>query len=149
MKSTWILVADNSQARLFTVETATSGLLELETFNHPEGRMHEQQLDSDLPGKNTSTAGGGGHRYQDKIGPKEQESINFAKKVSRYLDSAHNANEFERLMIVAAPSFLGTLRGQFSDSLHKAVVFSLDKDLKDHSLEDIRAHLPTPMRDID
>lgn len=148
MKSTWILVADNSQARLFTVETATSGLLELDTLQHPEGRLHEQELDSDLPGKNTSTAGGGGHAYQNKIGPKEQESINFAKKIARYLDSAHNANKFEHLLIVAAPSFLGTLRKQFSDSLHKAIVFSLDKDLKGHTLDDIRAHLPMPLFQI-
>lgn len=80
MKSTWILVADESQARIFTVKTPTSSLLKIVTLDHPEGRMHEQELDSDLPGKNTSKAGGGGHAYQDKIGPKEQGNIDLQRQ---------------------------------------------------------------------
>ncbi|MCW8855424.1 MAG: host attachment protein, partial [Gammaproteobacteria bacterium] len=54
MSTTWVVVADSSRARIFTAETSTSALQEIETLAHPEGRLHEQALSSDLPGKDNA-----------------------------------------------------------------------------------------------
>ena len=53
-----IVVADSSHARIFTVDSAHSPLNEIETMAHPEGRMHEQDMTSDLPGKDLGNDGG-------------------------------------------------------------------------------------------
>ena len=75
MKHMMIVVADSSRARIFTVDTAHSPLNEIETLVHPEGRMHEQAMVSDLPGKDAGKGGAGDHSFQEKIEPKEHEMI--------------------------------------------------------------------------
>jgi protein required for attachment to host cells len=142
MKPVWILVADSTQARIFTAENSVSDLIEIETLLHPEGRVHEQELDSDLPGKSRAASGTGGHAYEDEVSPKEQEEINFAKLVATHLCDELNQNKFEKLFVVAAPAFLGDLRNAFSTRLTKHVAYTSDKNVVTLSPKEIRGHLP-------
>ena len=142
MKPVWILVADSSQARIFSAENSQADLIEIETLLHPEGRLHEQNMDSDLPGKNSGSQGAGGHAYSDENSPKEQEEINFALRVANHLSDELNQNKYERLYMVAAPAFLGDLRNAISTRVEKHVAFSLGKNIVTLSPEDIRTYLP-------
>lgn len=143
MKSIMVVVADSSRARIFTTESPSSPLREINAMTHPEGRIHEQKMTSDLPGKDSGQgAGTGGHAYQEKVEPKQQEVIKFAKQAADYLDKARKAHKLEKLMLVAAPAFLGELRNQLPEEVNDCVIFELDKNLTQHSPEDIRAHLP-------
>jgi len=138
-----IVVADSSRARIFTTDSPSSPLNEIETMAHPEGRIHEQDMVSDLPGKDSGQGGGaGGHAYQDETEPKQQEVIDFAKRIADYLDDTRKTNKLGRLLIVAAPAFLGELRKQMSEQTNEFVVFESAKNLTQHSVEDIRNHLP-------
>jgi len=141
MKLIWILVADSSRARIFKAEKSSS-IQEIEDLAHPEGRLHEQHLTSDLPGRDANKNGVGKHAYQDQIDPKEQEAIDFAKRIARHLDESYSAKKFEQLLVIAAPSFLGTLRQQFSHEVSQRICFELDKNITMHSADDIRKHLP-------
>lgn len=136
-----IVVADSARARIFTADTARSPLNEIETMAHPEGRMHEQDLVSDMPGKDAGKGGGGDHAFQEKVEPKEQEMIVFAKRVADYLDDARKANKLSKLIIAAAPAFLGELRTHLSSETSKKIIFELDKNIAHDSAEDIRQHL--------
>lgn len=142
MKPVFIVVADNSRARIFTAESSSAELLEIETMSHPEGRQHEQDMVSDLPGKDAAKGGAGGHAYEDKNSPKQQQTIDFAKRVAHYLDDARAQNRLQQLLLVAAPAFLGELRNQLSTETRDCIVFELDKNLAQHSVDDIRHHLP-------
>lgn len=139
--SMMIVVADSARARIFTADSAHSPLNEIETMAHPEGRMHEQGMVSDMPGKDSGKGGGGDHAFQEKIEPKEQEMIEFAKRVADYLDDTRKANKLNKLLLVAAPAFLGELRTHLSNETSEKIVFELDKNLAQHSIEDIRQHL--------
>lgn len=141
MKGTIIVVADSTRARIFTADSAHSPLNEIETMAHPEGRMHEQDMVSDMPGKDSGKGGGGDHAYQEKIEPKKHEMIEFAKRIADYLDDARNTNKLNKLLIVAAPALLGELRNHLSSETNDKIVFELDKNLAHHSVEDIRTHL--------
>lgn len=141
MKSNIVIVADNSRARIFTIDSPTSPLQEIESMVQSEGRLHERDMTSDLPGKMQGGAGGG-HAYESKIDQKQQQSINFAKRVAEHLNYARKTNKFYNILLVAAPEFLGELRKHMSDETMEMVVFELDKDLTQHSVDDIRAHLP-------
>ena len=140
MKS-MIVVADSARARIFTADSAHSPLNEIETMAHPEGRMHEQDMVSDLPGKDSGKGGGGDHSFQETIEPKEQEMIMFAKRVADYLEDTRKANKLDKLILVAAPAFLGELRTHLSNETSEKIVFELDKNIAHHSVEDIRKHL--------
>lgn len=147
MKSTWILVADNSRARVFTTETPSSPLEEIDDLSHSEGRLHDREITTDLPGK-IKSAGAGGHTFEQPTDPKKHEADVFAHSVANYLEDAHNANKFRQLLIVAEPSFLGLLRNQLSEQIKKSVSFELDKNLTKHGAEDIRQHLPEHLPNI-
>jgi protein required for attachment to host cells len=142
MKSTYILVADNVRARIFTAESPSSPLQEIEALAHTEGRLHDREMTSDFPGK-IKGEGNVGHAFEQPTDPKKHEADNFAHRIAHYLEEAHNANKFEQLLIIAEPSFLGLLRINLPEQIKKRVCFELDKNITTHSADDIRKHLPT------
>lgn len=141
MKSTWILVADNVHARLFTAATPSSELTEIAGLVHTVGRLHDREMTTDLPGKIKSDAGGG-HAFEQPTDPKKNEAGIFARRVAQHLEDAYNASEFAQLLIIAEPSFLGLLRDHLADQVKKAVRFELDKNITTQSAKEIRTHLP-------
>lgn len=141
MKSHIVVVADNSRARIFTIDSPKAPLHEIESMTDTEGRLHQQQMTSDLPGKILGGQGGG-HAFESKTDPKQQHAISFAKRVADYLDDARVSNKFNDFLIAAAPAFLGELRKHITEQTNERIVFQLDKDLTQHSVDDIRAHLP-------
>ncbi|PPD47485.1 MAG: host attachment protein [Methylobacter sp.] len=141
MKSTWILVADNSRARIFTADTPSSALEEIEGLAHLEGRLHDREMTSDLPGK-IKSSDGGGHAFEQPTDPKQHESDNFAHQIARHLEAAYNDKQFAQLLIIAEPSFLGLLRHCLPEQVKKQVSFELDKNITMESAADIRKHLP-------
>jgi protein required for attachment to host cells len=142
MKPVWILVADSSQARIFSAENSQADLIEIDSLLHPEGRLHDSEMGSDSPGKSSGSDGSGGHAYSDETSLKEQEEINFATRVANYLTDELNQNKYERLYMVAAPAFLGDLRHAISARVEKHVAFSLGKNIVALSPEEIRTYLP-------
>lgn len=142
MITTYILVADSCRARIFTAETPSSPLEEIEALAHTEGRLHDRELTSDLPGK-IKGDGKMGHAFEQPTDPKKHGAQNFAHHIAHYLEEAHNEVEFGQLLIIAEPSFLGLLRNQLPEQIKKLVRFELDKNITTHSVDDIRSHLPT------
>lgn len=141
MKSTYILVADNVHARIFTAETPSSPLMEIEALAHVEGRLHDREITSDLPGK-IKGEGNVGHSLEQPTDPKQHEADNFAHYIAHYLQDALNENKFEQLLIIAEPSFLGLLRNFLPEQIKKRICFELDKNITTHSADEIRSHLP-------
>ena len=137
-----IVVADSTRARIFTWASDNTNLQEIEDIVHPEGRLHDRDLTSDLPGRDVSGSGAGGHAYDNKINPKKHELIEFAKRVAIYLDDARKGNKLSKLILIVAPGFLGELRSHFSNEISKIIVFELDKNLAHHNVEDIKKHIP-------
>jgi len=143
MPKTWVLVADTTRARVFSVEKATPGLQEVETLVHTESRLHEQELTSDQrPGRRQGSDGTGGHSMGHEVDPKRQEHQRFAKEISAYLEGAHTAKRFERLYVVAAPAFLGDLRNHLSKVVAQAVSAEIPKNITRLTATEIRDHLP-------
>ena len=142
MNSTWLVVADNSRARIFCMESNTSPIEEIKSSVHTEARMHEQNMTSDLPGRAKGSPGAGAHAYQNKVSPKEQENINFAREVASELDAARKEKKFKQLVLVAGPEFLGILRNQLTAPTRKLVCFEQAKNLSHLKAAEIREHLP-------
>ncbi len=141
MKLTWILVADSTRARIFTADTPSSELQEIEGLTHNEGRLHDRELTTDLPGR-IKSSDGSGHALEQPTDPKKHEADNFAHQLAQHLETAHNANQFKRLLIVANPTFLGLLRNCLSEQIKKQICFELDKNFTLESPAEIRKHLP-------
>lgn len=142
MKRVWVVVASSTVARLFAAEAAAGPLEELEEMVHPEGRLHEQQLVSDLPGRTFDSTGAGRHAKEAGVAPKEQEAVKFAIQVAERLEAGRTEGRFDALVIVAAPHFLGQLRGRLSPPTRDRVILELDQNLVHLGAREIREHLP-------
>jgi protein required for attachment to host cells len=141
MQKTWVLVADTTRARFFSVDKPLGPLTEVHTLVHTESRLHEQELTSDArPGRNVGASGG--HSMGHESDPKRQENIRFAREISGYLDGAHSERRFDRLYIVAAPSFLGELRQTLGKGVVQTVAEEVSKNITRLEPHDIRQHLP-------
>lgn len=138
-----VVVADSTRARIFDMESSSAGLSEQEAMSSPEGRLHDRDITSDLPGRSfDSNKAGGRHAMEPSTDPKQELAIEFARTIAGQLENARVKNDFEQLVIVAAPTFLGLLREQLSASCRKQVAFELNKNLVQQSAEEIRSHLP-------
>ncbi len=142
MKPIWLVIANRTQARIFS---ASSSVLdefnEIDDLTHLESRLHDRQLTCDLPGKIKSGAAGG-HAFEQPTDPKKHEVDSFAHFVADYLESAHNVHAFSRLAVIAEPVFLGLLRHCYSEPLKRLICFELDRNLTHCNAQEIRDHLP-------
>lgn len=141
MKLTWLVVADSSKARFFLTDSRTGPIEEIESIVHTEARLPEHEMTSDQPGKSGGNGGSGGHAYQSKVSPKEQENINFAKSIASALDEARKKEKFKQIILVAPPDFLGNLRQSLNTQTKKLVFFELAKNLSQLKAEEINEHL--------
>jgi protein required for attachment to host cells len=142
MTSTWLLVAESSRARIFAVEGGRGELREIEALEHPEARWSGRDLATDRPGRSFDSAGEGRHAMEQEVGPKEQEARIFAQVLSSRLEAARTRGELGRLIVAAAPGFLGLLRKTLSVETAKLVTLELDKNLAQLDAAEIRTHLP-------
>lgn len=142
MSELWIVVAESSRARIFTADSPTARLTELETLANPDARLHDRELSSDLPGVTFDSGGQGRHVKEQQVGPKAQAAVRFAEQVAARIEAGRTGGEFKRLALVAAPEFLGLLRDKLSAPARALVVAGIAKNVAQLSADDIRAHLP-------
>jgi len=138
---TWILVADNSRARIFVADKAKGPLEEIRTLASPEARLHEGDLVTDKGGRDRSP-GGAGHGVNDGDAHKHENAERFAAQVCAELETARNAGDLRKLYVVAAPTFLGMLRQHQSPALRQLVAGEVDKNLSIQDPATIRKALP-------
>ncbi|MGA8164402.1 MAG: host attachment protein [Waddliaceae bacterium] len=139
-KETWVIVANNSQARLFKLDRLN--LVEIEAFIHPEGRLHERDLTADEPGVYHPRVGEGKYAMGQQHSPKKNEAILFAKKLGDFLENARGRGDIERLFIAASPGFLGLLRQEMTHHTSQLIAAEVDKDITHLKPEDIRGYFP-------
>ena len=142
MSKPWIVVADQSKARIFTVDNPRGPLQEVEALEHPEGRERIQELTTDLPGRAFDSSGvGGRHAMGTSVDPRQQEAIRFAKLIAEHVRSGCTQGRCDRLLLVAGPEFLGLLR-EHLDTINGIDISEIGKNLGQYSSHEIRAHLP-------
>ncbi|TCK18618.1 protein required for attachment to host cells [Thiogranum longum] len=141
MSKKWVVVADQSRARIFAVDDPHGPLLQVDKLEHPEARKREQELTSDRPGRSFDSAGQGRHAMGTAVEPKKEEALRFAKQIADYLQAAHREGRFNRLLLVAGPPLLGLLRDKLK-VLSGANISEIDKNLGQYEAQEIRSHLP-------
>lgn len=146
MKSTWIIVAESARARIFTVSGIGGKFQEVADLSHPESRLHDRALSSDLPGRTFDSRGDGRHAMEQATGPQEQEAQAFATEITRQIDRGQREGNFDSLVLVAPPKFLGRLRSELSKSARNALIGELDKNLVETDTKTIERHVSALLR---
>lgn len=140
-KDTLVVVANSSFGRLYKAVN-NHALTELETWEHPESRLHDQDLVSSKPGRAFDSMGPGRHAMETQVSPKTHEFHVFAKEIAHHLDKAVEKGEIKKIYIAAPPSFLGILRQRLSNNVTALVAGEIGKDFTAMPTDQIREYLP-------
>jgi protein required for attachment to host cells len=97
-KTTWIIAADASRARVLQV-AGPGKLAEVESLDNPEGRMQDRELTTDAHPRFRGTDGPGSDRQETSA--TEHATEMFAKRIGEYLEKARTDHRYEELVVCA------------------------------------------------
>ncbi|MGY6278162.1 host attachment protein [Methylomonas sp. MgM2] len=141
MADTWVVVADSSRARFFTFVSKHEAMQEQEGMVHAEGRLRDQDEVSDKQGGLAGGHGEGGHAFEAPTDLKHHDADVFAKQIADRLEHGRVNHDYDQLILVAPPAFLGALRHALNDQVTNLVSSSFDKDLLTETEAAIRDHI--------
>ena len=139
--TTWILIANRTGARIYRNGGTTEGLILLKDIPHEEGRLKDREIDTDKPGRSFSMNSSERHAMSHKLAPTDHLADQFAKELADLLEEGRTQNRYERLILVAAPSFLGRLRLALSKGTAEKVFATLAKELTHLTQRELPGHL--------
>jgi Protein required for attachment to host cells len=145
-----IVVASQADVTFYDTQKIGDRLEVTGRLTDPLAHLHDRDFKSDRPGRFSDhgpLVGGrrgatAGHGTGGERRPRKHEAIIFAQKIASELAQAHQAARFDRLIVMAEPSFLGVLRKALPGSLRSAVIAEVAKDLAHQPESAVRAHLP-------
>lgn len=138
----WILVADATQARLFSTTGSKEPLLELQDMLHSAGRSKISDLVTDQPGKHSGSGHTGTHGMENSQDIKDRERDSFAREICLLLEKSHQQKQFHRLYLAAPSHMLGAFHKHLGKDVKQVIQEEFDLLLVKLSPDEIRQHLP-------
>ena len=126
---TWVLVADGSRARLFVRQPSDASLSPALDQELIGTNLPSREIGSDRPGRTFDSGGQGRHAKEPPTDPARHAQAEFAREIALLLDDKRKAHAFDRIVVVAAPRFLGELRSMMPQQLRDLVAAEIAKDL--------------------
>jgi len=137
-----IVVAAQAEAIFYDTPSLQAQPREVAHISDPLAHQHDRDFSSDRPGRSYESVGGQRHAIEREDDPRQREAVRFAKRISRRLDEARRKGEYDELIVVAGPPFLGLMRKELSRPTRERVVHEIRKDLVHSPVESLRRHLP-------
>ncbi len=127
MKKLWVLVANSSNAKIFSVNGKGKDVKKIHDVNHPESRQKGNEILTDRPGRAYDRVGVGRHAIGKD--PLTHEHQIFAHEISELLRRGFDDGAFEEIALIAPPEFLGELRQKLNEQVKNLVVKEVGKDI--------------------
>ncbi|RPI13689.1 MAG: host attachment protein [Lysobacterales bacterium] len=137
-----IVVADQAEAIFYDTPSLRARPREVAHLSDPVARLHDRDLVTDRPGRSYESVGSARHAITREDDPRHQEAVKFARRIARRLDDARRRDEFDDLIVVAGPPFLGMVRSALSRPTRERVVHEVRKDLVHSPVASLVRHLP-------
>ncbi len=131
MNKRWVVLANASVARIFSLDANGKLLSELEYLVHPESRSKASELVADQAGHAQHQHGGkDGHgvALQTHVDPKRHQHQLFARQLAEHLEHAVEHGQCSSWTLLASDAFLGELRAQLKPAAARALERSLAHD---------------------
>ena len=139
-KNRWFVIANQTSVTFYS-EPGDQKFHFVDRFTNEAGREHEGDLDSDRSGRSDSSTSPGSHSLDRRHHKHEEIARRWAARISSRLNEASLKNEFEEVVLVAAPHFLGVLREELPATLLKKVIAQIPKEYNQGSDTEIREHV--------
>ncbi len=129
-KCFWVVVADDSNAIVYTRDSRSGPLHELFSLNNEVARMKMDELISDSGGRSFDSMGKGRHTMaKEKADPKKHATMLFAKQIAERIEKVVHDGSCRGFALVAAPRFLGVLRDAISNATNVEPYATVDKEM--------------------
>jgi len=125
-----VVVADESRADLYKRERLRGPMLRSHTFENEAARLKMDDLLADRGGRAFDSHGQGRHTMSaEKSGPKQQLAESFARQIAEHIGAEQHKGHLRGYALVAAPRFLGTLRGQLEHRVNEEPYAAVAKNV--------------------
>ena len=136
-----VVVADEAKAVLYSRETLRGPLRERRSFENEAARLKTDDLLADRGGRAFDSHGQGRHTMTaEKSDPKQHLAEGFARQIAEHIASEQHKGVLRGYALIAAPRFLGMLRGQLGSRVSEEPYATVDKNVVGQS-EDVIARL--------
>lgn|SRR5690348_48203 len=142
MSKTWLLVADAAKARLFEIAKKGGSLTEIACYTNPNGRSPGQHPEHGRQGRTQESASPTRHAIEPHTTLRDKHAMQFADLLRDAIRQGRMENQYDHLVLMAPPRFLGVLRERLDDQSLKCVTAEIDNDLLALSPSELRAYLP-------
>ncbi len=145
----WVLVAHRGGALLFEGQfPGRKPFRVIQKWDHPEGRLKNQDLDADQPGRSMGRIHRARHSYSEQVDSKRLVARAFARELVAKLEKGRVENRFRKFMLIAESRFLGELRACMGPALSRLQSASLEKELHLMPVGRIQALILQNLREI-
>ena len=138
-KTSWIIVADGSQARILANDGPGTGLSLVSAHEALQARAHTAELGSDRPGRSFDSATPARHAMEPRVDWQRQEKDRFIARLAENIGAARE--RFDRLVLVAPPRTMGELHRRLDEHTKSKIAGELQKDLTWVALPELAPHL--------
>jgi protein required for attachment to host cells len=136
---TWILIADGGSGRIFANYGPGKGITHVRDLTLDVPIKATRDIMADKPGRSFESANTARHSMEYRSDPHREQKKQFLRQIAELLSA--NINDFDRLIVIAAPTALGDLRHMLSANVRAKITAERDKDLTHLKAVDIPDHL--------
>ena len=142
-----VVIADQSEARIYEVDGAVSRMELVGTLENPSARKPERELTSSRPGRKMNRTAGLGQSLSPPDTAKHEKNAQFAKAVAAV--AGRRMKSGERLALIAAPRLLGMITRALPASASSRVARTVARDVTHESAAELRSRLRKALVSVD
>lgn len=144
----WYVVANREAVKIFIQNSDLRRLKQIKELNYSLGGAKRSALVRKQAGRGMKRGGGRtlGRFSIIKHDPKEDVAIQFARKISLFLERERARFHFGSLTVVAEPRFLGKIRKAMGSEVKKCVKTWLARDLNKTPIKELPSFLLPPSK---
>lgn len=135
-KVTYILVSDGSKARIYASDMNKHNLRLINTLSLETARMHSHDLGSKKPHGIFER-----NRPEAKVDLHAKAKKDFARHIASLLNNGVIAHEFQKLILIAPPKFLGSLHSMLTKGTIDLVIKEIKKDLTGSDEQNLKNYI--------
>jgi protein required for attachment to host cells len=150
MTVSWIVAANAGLARVFSQHGVNGDLEEIHDMANKDAQLRTADIESDQIGQRAASkskhsvgAPTQPSGYQPHQSPDEHRTELFGREVAEFLLRGHHDHEFQQLILISSPEFLGLLRQLLDSKLTSLVKLAINKDYTHLSTKELRDHIKT------
>ena len=136
----WTIIADRSQCKIYESSGYIGALRFVESYEHPQARLREQDLETDKPGRSDHNDRFSRSELSPRQSAREHLADRFAKQLADRLVRGLREKSYDALRIAAEPGFLGKLRGMLPEEISRRIVVSINKELSNIPERELPEH---------